>query len=232
MFPGGHIVARPNRRETLYARIPRPGYGERALIFHDGAQPFVSSAYHLHTVNIMCLTVRATVTVVLVPYIVGESACAKYSGLVHIVPYPCNAHLYQLVKQSAPPGAYFGIGKVGKLATARPYMALHKIIVAAAAEVAIVLAFFKHRIVIVNPYPGINDHNGFEAVGRQFFDHLFGVGKVLAIPGKAPVTVHIVNVEIDPVAGYFVLPEAFGDLFYFRFRIVAPAALVVPERPK
>src|SRR6185312_2567262 len=98
MFPGSHVITRPNRREALHARIASPGYGKRTFIFHDGAQTFVSGAYHLHTINIVRFTMRATVTVVLVPYIVGESARPKYRRLVHIVPYPCNAHLYQLVE--------------------------------------------------------------------------------------------------------------------------------------
>src|SRR5476649_305781 len=98
MFPAGYVIARPNGRETLYTRITRAGYGERAFVLHDGAQPLVRCPYHLHAVNIVSLAVRSAETVVLMPHVIRKGTCAKNCRLVHIVPYTGNAHLYQLVK--------------------------------------------------------------------------------------------------------------------------------------
>src|ERR1700748_3772829 len=111
--------------------------------------------------------------VILVAYVIRERAGAKNSRLVHILPNPGTAHFYQFVKQTTPPLAYFGVCKIRKLAAARPYVALHKVIIAAATEIFIFFTLLKHPVIIINPYPRINNYYSFKPVVRQFFDHLF-----------------------------------------------------------
>src|SRR6185437_15134785 len=187
---------------------------------------------HLHAINIVRFAVRSAMSVVLVPHVIGESTGAKYRRLVHIIPNACNTYLYQFVKQTGPPLADFGGGNIRELATAWPHMALHKIIIAAPAKIPVLLPLLKYRVIIIHAYPGVNDHNSFKAIRRQLFYHLFGVGEIFPVPGKTAVAIHVIDIEIDTIARYLVFPKTTGDLFYFRFGVIAPPALMVAQRPK
>src|SRR5690606_29241374 len=115
------------------------GDGEWPLFLEQFLEPFVGSTHHLHAVHVVCLAVRATVTIKIVAHVIGECTPTKYRGLIHIVPHTGYPGFYQLPEQPAPPFTHFFIGEVGKLATARPHIPFHEVIVAAAAEIVVFL---------------------------------------------------------------------------------------------
>src|SRR5256885_16167455 len=61
--------------------------------------------------------------------------------------------------------------------------------------------------------------------------HRFRLGECLAIPGKVAITIHIINVEPDAVAGMVASTHLRGYLFYLLLGGITPAALVMPNRP-
>src|SRR2546423_15364331 len=61
--------------------------------------------------------------------------------------------------------------------------------------------------------------------------HRFRLGECLAIPGKVAITIHIINVEPDTVAGMVASAHLRGYLFYLLLGGITPAALVMPNRP-
>src|SRR5437588_13133023 len=61
--------------------------------------------------------------------------------------------------------------------------------------------------------------------------HRFRLGECLAIPGKVAITIHIINVEPDAVAGMVASAHLRGYLFYLLLGGITPAALVMPNRP-
>src|SRR5260370_7787790 len=61
--------------------------------------------------------------------------------------------------------------------------------------------------------------------------HRFRLGEYLAIPGKVAITIHIINVEPDTVAGMVASAHLRGYLFYLLLGGITPAALVMPNRP-
>ena len=65
----------------------------------------------------------------------------------------------------------------------------------------------------------------------QVGEELFRVREAVFVPGKDPVAVHVVDVKEDHIARDVPLPELPRDLAYFFLGFVAPAALLVAERP-
>ena len=61
--------------------------------------------------------------------------------------------------------------------------------------------------------------------------HRFRLWECLAIPGKVAITIHIINVEPDAVAGMVASTHLRGYLFYLLMGGITPAALVMPNRP-
>src|SRR5256885_13041899 len=61
--------------------------------------------------------------------------------------------------------------------------------------------------------------------------HRFRLRDCLAIPGKVAITIHIINVEPDAVAGMVASAHLRGYLFYLLLGGITPAALVMPNRP-
>src|SRR5690606_37554093 len=141
------------------------------------------------------------------------------------------ARLHKPFKKPAPPLPYFRIGEIRKLASARPYIAFHKVVVAAAAEEMVFFAFAEYPVVVVDLDARVDDHYRTETVVRQFLDHALGGGKMVLVPRKAAVSVHIVDVEVDGVAGDLACTEIAGQVLDLTLRVVAPAALVVPQGP-
>ena len=65
----------------------------------------------------------------------------------------------------------------------------------------------------------------------EFSDQAGGIGEGRAIPGETAETIHVVDVEMDRFAGELALPEFTGDVTDGIGRFVAPAGLLVAERP-
>src|SRR5690606_13265113 len=138
----------------------------------------------------------------------------------------------QTLVQRSPPFSHFGVSKIRKLAPSGPNVTFHKIIVTTTAEVFVFLTFFKHPIIFVYFYTRINHHNSFKTVISQIENHLFRVRKILFVPGKTAVSVHIIYVQINGITGNLPLSELFRYMSYIRFRIIAPSALVVAYSPQ
>ena len=66
----------------------------------------------------------------------------------------------------------------------------------------------------------------------QVADEPGRIREALFVPGKAAKAVHIVNVEVDRLAGDVALSVLARDLAHTCFGDIAPPVLVVPERPQ
>src|SRR5690606_16803471 len=169
------------------------------------------------------------ITLRVVTHIVRDSAATKYSRFVHIVPKSGDTILDQSFIQCSPPFPNFGIGIIRELTTTRPYKAFHEVIVAPAAKVFVVLPLFEHPIIRIHLYPRIDHYYGFKTIGSQITYHLARIGKILLIPGKATVSVHIVDMQVQGITRDFAFPTFIGYITQFFLGIITPAALMVPQ---
>ncbi|MCY1518040.1 hypothetical protein D9M68_527460 [compost metagenome] len=167
------------------------------------------------------------VTFKIMAHIIRESTGPKNCRFIHIIPKSGHPEVQQLFIQASPPFAHFGVGEIRKLAAARPYMAFHKIIIAAAAKIIILFPLFEDPVVIIDLYPRIDHHHGLHPYSRQVADHFLRVRKILFIPCKAAIAIHVVDIEVNGIAWNLEIPEGLGNFPHFRFRIVTPPALMV-----
>ncbi|MCY1524869.1 hypothetical protein D9M68_598260 [compost metagenome] len=73
-------------------------------------------------------------------------------------------------------------------------MSLHKIIVAAPTKEAVFFTLFKNPIIVIHFNSRINHDNCFHPYIRQISNHFLRVRKVLFIPGKAAIAIHIIDI--------------------------------------
>src|SRR5690606_29158682 len=154
----------------------------------------IGRTHHLHTINIMCFTVRTTMAFKLMPYIVRESSSSKYRWLIHVIPKSCNAIFYQTFVQSTPPRPDLRICKIWELTSSRPYKTFHKVIIPPTAEIIVLLALLENPIAIIHLDPGINHHHSFKAIGIQIRNHLLRIWEIALVPSKTTVAIHIIDI--------------------------------------
>jgi hypothetical protein len=87
-------------------------------------------------------------------------------------------------------------------------------------------------VVRVHLHARVHDGDHVEAPSSKLRDERAGVGEAFVVPGEDPVAVHVVYVEVEGVAGDVALAEPVCQLAHLTFGLVAPAALLVPQRPE
>ena len=131
-----------------------------------------------------------------------------------------------------PPFAHGGIGEVRERAQTRPDGVAVLVAVAREAEIPALAALCVQRVALVHLHARVGDRDDAEALLAQLRDQSRGVREALAVPREDAVAVHVVDVEVEHVARDLALAEAGGDRAQLVRAHVAPARLLVAERPQ
>src|SRR5690606_14470182 len=55
--------------------------------------------------------------------------------------------------------------------------------------------------------------------------------KIVLVPGKTAITIHVIYIEIDGIAGDLLFTEITGNIHHPALRVITPAALMKAEAP-
>src|SRR6266571_4157103 len=163
----------------------------------------------------------------------GLVRAQEYGRFIHVVPETGNAHVGEILVETAPPAASAGEREVWKDAWAGPDLADVDRAIRIFDENVVLHARIIGRVTLVR-IPGdvqVGDRNRVKSFGAEVFDHLLESRKVLAVDGEGAIAVLVVDVEIDDVGRDLFLAEHFRNLADTRFGIVAVAALLIAEGP-
>src|SRR5690606_31170389 len=94
-------------------------------------------------------------------------------------------------------------------------------------KIAVVMSLFKYPIIFIHLDAWINHDDSFEPIGGKITYHLLRVRKIVFVPGKTTVAVHIVDIQIDGITRYFPLSKFCRHLSDFIFGIITPTALMI-----
>src|SRR6266446_7152651 len=116
-----------------------------------------------------------------------------------------------------PPGTHLTPGVIGENALSRPYATYKEFSVFVTAEVTMLHALFIDDVVFINLRAGID--NGYQAKPLlvKIFYHVGRIRKLLCVPGKVTIAIHIIDVEPNRIAGMIAFAEASGNLAYLFF---------------
>src|SRR5690606_9700140 len=135
-----------------------------------------------------------------------------------------KAGVKQGAVQLAPPGPDLWIGKVGEITIAGPNRAAERPAVGQLAEKAAGQPFVVNGIARIHLDARIDDGDGVKTLLVQVGRQAWRIGKPLGAPGKDSKAVHIIDVEVDGVAGDAAAAELGSQGADLAFRRVAPAA--------
>ena len=88
-----------------------------------------------------------------------------------------------------------------------------------------------HRVARIDLDAGIDDGDDTKALLAQVGQHFFRVGEALGIEGEAAVAVHVIDVQVNRVAGDALFTKRLRQGAHGAFRRIAPAALLVAQGP-
>src|SRR5690606_8210635 len=87
-------------------------------------------------------------------------------------------------------------------------------------------------VIRINFYAGVKNGNHFETLTMQRPDHLFRLWKTLSIPRKNAISIHVVDVQINDITRNTPAAKLMGKLEHLILWIVAPPALLIPQKPQ
>src|SRR6185436_9196188 len=194
---------------------------------------FIRGARHLHTIYIVCSAMAHILPLIIMPDVLRKCAYFENGRLIHIVPDSFySLFFYQLFKQFGPPFSHLRVCKVREIAITRPHLAFHQVTIRPLAKKSFFQCLFIHEIFGINFNSGINNHNDLKSEFPQLTYHMCRIGKTFMIPGKAAKAIHIIYIEMNNIARNIFFAEIVGKLPYFSFRVIAPFALVITQRPQ
>jgi len=152
---------------------------------------------------------------------------------VHVVPNPRNPNICQSFVQFAPPLAHLRPQEVGKHRFVRPNVAVEKLSVGGTDEIVILHTAIEYFVICFRFVldTGIDNRDNLKTGCFQVCDQFRGIGETLGAPSENAVAAHIVDVEVDDIAGNRPIAKFLSQLAHNVLGFVAPAALVVSERP-
>src|SRR4030095_166866 len=80
-------------------------------------------------------------------------------------------------------------------------------------------------------HPGIHDRYDLYSLFCKSFDYFLWIWKTVLIPGKDPVTLHVIDIEVYHVERQVTLPILSYHLVNHCFRVITTANLLVPHCP-
>ena len=151
--------------------------------------------------------------------------------LVHIVPHPGHAKVYQIFLLFLPPPAHFRIAEIREYRVSRPHHVDVDFSLRRGGKIAVLYTLLVDIIILFHLYPRVNDGNSFDSHFLQIGNHLPLVPVGFLIPCKNLIVIHVVNVKMNAVAGNFIFLKLCGNIPDFILGLVAPAGLMVAQRP-
>src|SRR5215212_4504991 len=236
VLPPGGVVSRPLHGVALQSGVAGAGDHERTLVGTQGKEAFTGGAGHEGAVGVVDLGVPPG----LARPSAGVDHVVRHRGpirdkerrLVHVAPDPCHSCVGENTLVLAPPLARLGVGEVREGAHAGPDGIVVLIPIARLAVQVFVPAICIDGVVLVHFHSGVYDSNDAKALLAEVGDQTLRVGEAVPVPGEDPVAVHVVDVEVDDVAGDVPLPETAGDLAHLFFVHVGVTALLVSDAPQ
>src|SRR6266849_7552041 len=111
-----------------------------------------------------------------------------------------------------PPGTHLTPGVIGENALTRPYATSKEFSVIVTAEVVMLHTLFIDDVVFINLRAGID--NGYQAkpLHVKIVYHVGKGRKLLCVPGKVAIAIHIIDVEPNSIARMIAFAELSGNL--------------------
>ena len=158
---------------------------------------------------------------------------AEACRLIHIIPYAAYAFIYKELLILAPPVTHFFFAKIRINRISRPYCIDIDLTLRRRCKIAVLHTFVVNRISLFQLYTRINDGYDLDAVLRQICDHLFRIRITFLIwcPGKYLVVIHIIDIQMNGIAGDSALSHVGNNIPDFFLRHIAPAALMIAQGP-
>ena len=132
----------------------------------------------------------------------------------------------------APPGAHVGATEVGQRRILRPHLQRVRRAVAVAQEHVARLAVAVERPALVGLHARVDDRDDAEARFAQLAQQAARIREAARVPGEDAVGVHVVDVEVDHVGRDAAAARLARDAAHVARAAIAPARLVMPERPE
>ena len=151
--------------------------------------------------------------------------------LVHVIPDPGQAGLYETSIPFAPPASGAVGGKIRKNRLARPHLPRVVDPAVCLTKYVVFQAILVDRISRLELYPRIDNGHHSKSIFLELPEHTPHIGKRLLVPREHPVLVHILDIEPERVAGNLVFPVLAGQIGYHLLVVGMPSALVVSESP-
>ena len=233
--PGAFVVARPRGGVALHARPARAREEDGALVRLQREEAVVAGARHLHPVEVVRFAVVAAAPFETVADDVGQRAGCRLcegGGFVHIVPEAFDAGIDKGFVELSPPCPCARRGEIGEGTQAGPDGGVVDVTVGRLAEVTVRQAVLVDGVLWVFLDRRIDDGDEFDALLAQVGGELRQIGEAVLIDGEAAVAVHIVDVQVDGVAGDVVVTEILRQFADAALRVVGPARLLVAEHPQ
>ncbi len=155
----------------------------------------------------------------------------EYHWLVHIVPDAADAHIHEGLLHVTPPRTYLWSRVIGEDRVIGPDVAVEDRADGAVDEHIPLQPFAVDAVIGIALHAGVDDRHDAESIAAQVVDHCLRIGEALWIPGKDAIPVHVVDVQVNRVAGDVASAKLGRQLTHHRIRYVGPAALVVAKCP-
>ena len=158
---------------------------------------------------------------------------AEACRLIHIIPHAADAFIYKELLIFAPPVAHFFFAKIRINRISRPYCIDIDLTLRCRCKIAVLHTFVVNRISLFQLYTGIDNRHNLDTILRQIRNHLFRIRIALLIrcPGKYLVVIHIIDIQMNDIAGDFAFSHVGNNIPDFFLRHIAPAALMIAKGP-
>ena len=197
------IITGPGDRIFLTAGIAGPRNYKRTHI--TMTTPATEGGfYHIMTIGVVHLSMSRNALFVGKNQVIGQRA-VEACRFVHIGPNAGDAEVDQVFLLVGPPVTNRGLAEIREDRIAGPDFVDIDIAVGGRREIATSHALLVNIITRLDFYTGIDNGHRLEAVGTQVGDHLLFIVKKLLIPGEDFESIHIIDVEMNAVAGDAVL---------------------------
>ncbi|HEX6552011.1 MAG TPA: hypothetical protein VF026_04560 [Ktedonobacteraceae bacterium] len=240
VLPPGAVVAHPAGAPALHASEARARQHERPLVVEVSPQPFVRGAGHAIAVKVMYLGMGRSLafrTLYGIEIDRPDQATAlaertpEHRWLVHIVPGAANAHIHKRLLHVPPPLTYIRPRVIGEDRVIGPDVAMEYRAVGPADEHVALHPCPVDPVIGIDLHAGIDDRHDAEAIAVQIGEQRLRIGEAPRVPCKDAIAVHVVDVQVYGIARDVARAKLGRQLAHHRLRRIAPAALVVAQRP-
>ncbi len=239
MLPPAVVVAGPHRRVSLSAGVGRAGEDKRSLPGEVALEGFGGGTAHVVAVHVVISFQRPRSLAVGADGDVrgrGEigadlEVSGEVSRFVHVVPDPGHPVSKQRLVEIRPPAARSPTGEVGERRGSGPDLPLVDLSGGATAKMIAGEPAAVDVVLRVELHARVQDRHDSHPQVREILRETSWGGEAFGIPGEHPIPVHVVDVEVDRVAGNLLAPEGLGNLPHPCVGVVAVTTLLETQRP-